>query len=401
MSAPSSQIPLFTSELIAERPVPLGEYVPVLLDKQGERAALARAGDPVWESMTPLIQMLPGEDRGPDDKVISIIDSIGRLRRVVGDHLIYLDPGGVARRTRRSNVMPPATVENLYTQASRDGLSFIPVHTIGRTDLAAIAARVAHEERRGLALRVRLGNLTYAGARRLVDGVLAEFEALDIAPTSTDLMVDLGYLDRDAEVDAAGLNPLFLELERAARWRTVTVAATTVPASFADVVGDGELGGVPRREWGIWKGLRALGHEGLRYSDYAIQNCIPPDPMHTTNMRASIRYGVSDWLFIVRGVGPIQPLALEEKAAQYRELAERLMLHPPFVGRACCDGDRFIEECADGLRPVRAQRVWREIGTLHHLHMITIAMADYTAARIVTPRRRSTTLSRPETRVAP
>jgi|GEM_PF-2920832 hypothetical protein len=394
MSAPSSQIPLFASELIAPRPVALGAYVPVLLDKQGERGALARAGDGVWDSMTPLIQMLPAEDRGPDEKVISIADVIVRLRRVVGDHLIYLDPGGVARRTRRSTVMPPATVETLYTQASRHGLSFIPVYTIGRSDLAATTALVAHEERRGLALRVRLGNLTYGGARRLVDGVLEEFEAIGIATTSTDLMVDIGYLDRDAEIDAAGLNPLLLELERAARWRTVTLAATTVPASFAGVVEDGELGGVPRREWGIWKGLRALGHDGLRYSDYAVQNCIPPDPMHTTNMRASIRYGVSDWLFIARGVGPIQPLTPDEKAAQYRELAVKLMLHPPFVGRACCDGDRFIEECADGIRQVRAQHVWREIGTLHHLHMIVFAIANYLAVRTLTPRRRSAARSR-------
>ncbi len=264
MFTPSSQIPLFASELIAGRPRPLGAYVPVLLDKRGELEALAKAGGGVWDSMTPLIQMLPAGDRGPDEKAFSIVEWIERLRRGVGDHLIYLDPGGVARRSTRSKLMPPAVVEGLYAQASRDGLFFIPVYTIGRTDLASVTASVAHEERRGLALRVRIGNLTYRGARRLVDGAFAEFEDLGITPLSTDLMVDLGYLDRDAEIDAAGLDLLFAEFERAAPWRTVTLAATTVPASFAEFVRDGELEGVPRREWSLWKGLRALGHEGLR-----------------------------------------------------------------------------------------------------------------------------------------
>jgi hypothetical protein len=400
MFAPSSQTPLFASELIAGRSLRLGAYVPVLLDKRGELQALAKAGGEVWDSMTPLIQMVPADDRGPDEKAFSIADWIARLRRVVGDHLIYLDPGGVARRTRRSKVTPPALVEGIYAQASRGGLSFMPVYTIGRSDTAAVVAGVAHAQGRGLAVRVRLNTLTYTGARRLVDGMLAEFEDLGIAPTSADLMVDLGYLDRDADIDAADLDPLFAELERAAPWRTVTLAATTVPASFADVVRDGELGGVPRREWNLWKGLRALGHESLRYSDYAIQNCVPPDPMNAKNMRASIRYGVPDWLFVARGVGPVQSLPREEKAAQYQDLAVKLMLHPPFVGRACCDGDRFIEECADGLRQVRAQQVWREIGTLHHLHMITLAIADYTAARAVTPRRRSPTRSSSDAPVA-
>lgn len=387
MAATSSQIPLFDIEPLAAKQLPLRPYVPVLLAKRGELQALESAGE-AWASMTPLVQMLVVDDDVPAEQAFSPAAWVARLRRAVGDHQIYLDPAGVAKRAARSKMTPPALVDAVYEEASRARLAFVPVYTVGRTDVAAVSGRVAATEARGLAFRVRLSGLTYAGGRRLVDGVVAEFERIGVAATSTDLMVDLGYIDRDTVVEAADLHPLLLDLEVAAPWRTVTIAATTVPSSFAGVVEDGELDGVARREWPLWKGLRALGHEGIRYSDYAIQNCVPPDLVNNKYMRASIRYSTPDWLFVARGVGPVGPLSPDEKAAEYRDLAIKMMLHPPFVGRACCSGDLFIEECADGLREVRAQHVWRGIGTLHHVHMIALAIAQYVEVRAVKPSRR-------------
>jgi hypothetical protein len=266
--------------------------------------------------------------------------------------------------------------QTIFQAAGEAGLAFAPVYLVGRTDTATIVAEFARHQSLGLAVRFRVADLIARGSRQLADLLAVEITALDQIPGSMDLVVDLGYMSPDAELSASDLAPLLERLQNTTPWRSIVVAATSVPPSVAPFVNEGSLNGIRRQEWALWNGLRRLGFASLRFGDYGIQNSIPPDPMNAPRMVASIRYTAGDWMFVARGEGSVRHMSAPEQVAEYRELARRMFLHPPFIGRDCCAGDRFIEDCADGLNEVRTQRVWRGWGTLHHIVVVSIDVSE-------------------------
>ncbi len=221
----------------------------------------------------------------------------------------------------------------LLAGASDAGMRYVPVYPVGQPALADLAARAATEQGLGLAIRHRVDGLTAIGGRSLADALAREFEALKTPPAVTDLIVDLAYLHPDFTVEADDVTRLLDPFLAVGPWRSVVLAASSVPQTLADEVHDGQFKGILRREWALWRSLRRT-YSSLRFGDYGIQNPIPPDPVNTQHMRASIRYTSGDWMYVVRGEGPVRRMRAEEQAAQYRHLAELLFLHSAFT--ECC-----------------------------------------------------------------
>jgi hypothetical protein len=243
------------------------------------------------------------------------------------------------------------------------------VYPVGQRRLAACTARAAAEQGLGLAIRYRVDGLTSTGGRSLAGALAQEVDALSATPSEADLIVDLAYLHPDFTIGPDDVTRLLDPLLAVGPWRSIVLAASSVPATLSDEVRDGQFAGIARREWALWPALRQR-YPGLRFGDYGIQNPIPPDPINTQHMRASIRYTSSDWMYVVRGEGPLRLMSAAEQVAQYRHLAQLVFLHPAFT--ECCAGDRAIVECADGRWEVRAQNVWRYVSTVHHLSTVAI-----------------------------
>ena len=362
-------------------------YVPMLLDKRGELQALRKAPGTAWDHMVPLIQIVPKPERSADEVRMSPAQMIDTIAAAVRQHQFYLDPGGVARRTKKSALMSMNDVEAAYAQARRRGLGFIPVLPLNRTDVARLTAEVARDNGAGLAARVHVRNAIYAGGVNLANGVSAELETLGIADLPTDLLLDLDYLAPEVDLDGDDLGSLIRSFMNTRSWRTITLAATTVPGSYADLIDEGELRSINRREWGLYERLIASGLADVRFGDYGIQNCTPPDPMKVDKMVASIRFVIGGSIWVARGQGALQPMSLAEKAQQYSELASRLMGVDGFIGRACCSGDGLVEDVATGRVQVRTPHRWREAGTLHSFLTVTGDLArlrNKRAARLQT-----------------
>jgi len=358
-------------------------YVPMLLDKRGELQALRKAPGTAWDHMVPLIQLVPKPERSAGEVRMSPAQMIDTVAAAVRHHQFYLDPGGVARRTRKSASMSTNDVEAAYAQARRRGLGFIPVLPLNRADVARLTAEVARDNGAGLAARVHVRNAIYAGGVTLANGVSAELETLGVADLPTDLLLNLDYLAPEVDLDGDDLGSLIRSFMNVRSWRTITVAATTVPGSYADLVDEGELRSINRREWDLYERLIASGLADVRFADYGIQNCTPPDPMKVDKMVASIRFVIGGSMWVARGQGALRPMTLDEKADQYSELASRLMGVDGFIGRGCCAGDGLVEDAATGRVQVRTPHRWREAGTLHSFLAVTGDLARLRNKRAV------------------
>jgi hypothetical protein len=342
----------------------------MLLDKRGELQALRKAPGTAWDHMIPLIQIVPRPERSPDEAKMSSAQVMDTIAAAVRQHQFYLDPGGVARRTQKSAVLSTKEVEAAYAQARRRGLGFIPVLPLDRGDVARLTAEVARDNGAGLAARVHVRNGLYAG-RTLAAGTSEDLDSLGLSDLQTDLLLDFDYLAPDAELDAVDLESLIRSFVDARPWRTITVAGTTVPRSYADLVDEGELRAINRREWELYEGLTAGGGPDVRFADYGIQNCTPPDPMKVNKMVASIRIVIGGSIWVARGQGALRSMTRDEQAEQYQALASRLVGVDGFIGRGCCAGDGLIEDVAIGRVQVRTPHRWREAGTLHSFLAVT------------------------------
>lgn len=253
----------------------------------------------------------------------------------------------------------------------RQSLPFVPVLVPRSGAVGQIVADVAKRAERGMAVRVRPRGQPVDGSRDLVRELLE----LGSAGVELDLLLDFEYLAPDQQLTARDIARIVTAYEASWNWRTITVAATTVPESFADLVHEGELRPLARREWQAYRDLVNDGFERIRFASYGVQNCIPPDSGFASNMVAGIRFADQDSLWVGRGRGRLNEMSGDEKAEAFAELARALMRVDSFVGRGCCEGDRFVEDVADGRKTSRRPEEWRRSGTLHDFVLNTNALA--------------------------
>lgn len=388
MSVLSSQPRLFRHEgdpSSLRRP-----YVPILLAKQGERIGLGHVDQAVRALLTPYLRIVPPELQRKDADA-SPPDEIGRLARVLGDQVAYLDAVGAPRRDRRAAPLGATYVRDVYEAAEAADMAYAPVYPYGRTDLASTVASFASEVL-GAAVLVRNEAAVNWGGGRLRDRLRDEVRSLGIEPGRLDGVVDLGYL-ADGANDPAPATWLVREVAAAVPWRTLILAGTSILDSVAREIPDDSLNGIERREHALFATVQAAISEPLRFADYGIQHPIPPTPNPVPQMRASIRYTSGPFTYVSRGGRPLGEIPSDDRPSEYREVAARLRDHPQFAAGACCWADEFIEELADGRRVARAQHAMRAVATCHHITVVAAERSGGPRAPRPTARRRESVVS--------
>ena len=368
MDEARAQLPLFG----APEPIVVSggryRYVPVLLDRPGERDALRRADDETWARMMPLIQEEVASRKGVDPSERALFAAGYRIKDAVGDHPVYVDvmPSG-----RRRVAAPIRAVTAVMEGMDRANVRFVPVYRIGAGNVAR-AVRPWAERASGVALRVRGLEPLAQGTRSLASVLLAEAEVLRASPGSIDVMVDLAYIDPLLLLPFEDVHTIVREVTAAAPWRSVALLGTCVPQSLS-AIREGTMGSLSCTEWQLWHQLP--GDLDVGFGDYAIQGSRSPYSGRGGPMRANLRYTIGDEIVVARGVGAINALPPREREAQYRDLCRQILLRPEFGGQACCWGDGVIEDCALGRIPAGNQNVWRGAGTSHHLKSAALRLA--------------------------
>lgn len=351
-------------------------YAPILLDRAGERAALAGLPSFVWERLTPFIRVAPATQEERSQRVAELGEWIDSLARAVGSHRIYLDPNGIQAA---SNPKDSPVLITTYEAARSAGIDFMPVHTLGVRATAGPASTAAAIDGRGLALRYLVAAQMAIGARRPCEAIGTEVQSLGVEFREIDLFIDLGWIRPRDDLDGADLAPLIAEIKRLGPWRSIALTGTCVPETLADYR-EGIISAIPRREREIWLALQSAGHPDLVYSDYGIQNPKPPVIGVAPLMRAGVRYSTPKAILVSRGDSILRGLSQAEQEGEYQAVCERLFLHDLYV-EECCPGDHVIRACSDGHIKIRTQRDWRNIGTAHHAHSVVYDLQRLEAER--------------------
>ena len=350
-------------------PIDCGYYVPALQNRSGELEALAQVSPKVWQKMVPLMHCVGPKSRAKPLNAASVRGWMTRIKSAVGIHPFYLD---VLRLRPNFPVKTPAgnvpVLEEMYTAARKRKLCFIPVAWVGKSTKTHLnlVANAAFADENGVALRYRFRDIALAPGTSQSDYLYDFLTDLGTEVSNADLMLDLGYLDPDVELDAEDIATLLEEVAEVGEWRSLVLLGSSTPQSLS-CVKEGSVGKIDRREWEIFTQLREKSPYRLpAFGDYAVQHPQPPLDGGGPGMRANIRYTVKGQMLVARGEG----LVIQEGKEQYRELCQWLRDHSDFLGKEFSWGDRAIVACADGLLDPGWQALWRGAGTSHHIRFV-------------------------------
>ena len=260
----------------------------------------------------------------------------------------------------------------IYEACADAGLAFSPVHPSGRDDLGEITARAEEAFGLGAVIHIDTRSLVSWGGNRPRATIAADLDALKLTASEVDVMLDLGYLAEP--VDDLSLRWLLEELLPDFGWRSVIIAATSVPKSVAGEVDKGDLGSIPRHEGQVVAWATKLSGLPVRFGDFGVQNPQPPKPGGSPNMIPSIRYTSDNATFVARADLPVKGRSREAKQADYQRLADRLVNHSAFRPD-CCWGDHYLVAVANGSIRSASQERMRAIATCHHVTAIGTLLA--------------------------
>lgn len=351
-----AQMRLFTPQGFHPTPAGARHYVVALQTRNGELNALRELAESHWERLTPLIQVVGRKTNNPTTRS-TVRRWAKKLADAVTAHPCFVDTLG-------SPADKPSILGTLYEECRRAGINFVPVIRVGEGHSARFRAVVdaATQDGRGVCLRHRvLGTMPPPGysVQNLLEATLA---SVGTTVSQADLILDLGFLDPDC--------PPNIDFERViddstdvGAWRSLVLMGTSMPRSLGRVP-EGSDGYIPRREWENWVAARNAGLKRTpTFGDYAIQNPQPPGDGGGI-MRANIRYTLESTTLIARGK------SILEGKGQYRDLCERVVMHPKFAGRNYTWGDAILESCANGELAPGSQEMWRGAGTSHHIRHV-------------------------------
>lgn len=343
-------------------------YVPLVLTRQGEMAALTLLDGQVKDEMTPVLVAHPVStdlDTG-SPKTTAQDHVVGLVRRLTNGwgtrpafvDLVHLDLDGL--------LMPDGTtpLRWLVAECAEQGLPLAPVTSPRRSaEQRNAAARAAEETGNALCLRLERADWIDFG-RPAGDGRLMLLLAETGLPASrVHLLLDCGDQVGDPAVTARAIEPVLAGLSLAQEWASVTVAGTGMPVGTAQVGAD-STALLPRSEWGLWRLLDGRGYRRPAFGDYVVQH---PDPHSGFDPRvmdtsAQLRYTVPEHWFVARGRG-LRRTGHE----QVRHLAREVVSLPAYSGPDFSWGDRWLQSCADGRGKPGSQLIWRKATTTHHL----------------------------------
>lgn len=340
-------------------------YVPVLKVKRGEKKSLLHIS-PVHQSrITPLLEIVERKSAKTLSEHLATAFS-GLAETVRPYSRCFLDTREIANEGQ-------AGAADVFQRALDAGIVFTPVTGISRT--ADVGPALTHRAN-GLALRLTRAEFEQG---RLAERINTFFITQGLKPEEIDLIIDLGGVE-DFIVEGVGaLTDAFMaEVPEHRRWHTFTVSACAFPKSMGGVQRNShDL--VERTEWLAWKSQLYGRRDGLQrlptFSDCAIQRPEGVEGFNPITMQASaaIRYSVEEEWLLIKGQGTRSARPSEQFPVLARKLVSDSL---SFYGSDHCKGCELIKAAADGAPGLGSPEAWRQIGTIHHISVVSQALAS-------------------------
>ncbi len=204
-------------------------YVCILRWKRGEKAALKELYAHDRLRITPLLELPDPNSAGdppPNGKQGTMREIAEEVDECWGDGFAFFDLRVLDAPHLPGTVHP---VEEFFTAAAEQGLSLVPVTSLGRSlSYQQAVGSVIAADQRGVCVRLSRGDLATPSLEKVLD---AHLMRLGVRTQETDLLVDLEIVDEAGYdlVEICARLPYLLE------WRTFVVAGGAFPKDLQDL----------------------------------------------------------------------------------------------------------------------------------------------------------------------
>jgi hypothetical protein len=355
-------------------------YVPVLKGKQGEFRALSELETLIKDKITPLIEAPPiplNYDTGEPSKLVdehlerfipNIVKCWGKTRYAFIDLNFIPD-------TQGSNGRHP--LSNIFQQGRTESLSLIPVTGLYRDgDYQSAIKEIVAEDDRGACIRILPSDIE----NEELDTSLTELmETLDIRRSETDLIIDLKEIQKDQiGLLVRSVRDVIRNLTAPEDWRTLALIATSFPQTMAGFEPN-TVSLTNRAEWQLWTTLLHNKTKIPRMPTFGDYTVVHPELLEIDprimQLGAKIKYTYdNDWI-IVKGTS-----IKRGGAEQNRDLCRSLTSLSEYKRSEFSWGDKFIQDCADGIIGPGSQTNWVSVGVNHHITFVVKQLSNYVAS---------------------
>lgn len=350
-------------------------YVPILTGRQGELIALGKLSAAHKGALTPLLDIPPiprPHPPKPGGKPAKPVDPPTELRKLLRDLQTHwgadrdamIDLDGF-EQYRPDSFHP---VEFVVRRAVDQRMPLI-LMTSSKSSIEYVdAIRDSHYQLAGRGIRVYVNS--DQDARATSDTADALLERIGASPPAIDLLIDFGRVDISRDGFSEGVGTCMRSLREPERWRSVTVAATTIPESMPSATFKRQL----RVEWDAWQRFSSSSPGWLHFADYGITGPRKDNDDPTFGPAPHLRYTVDDAYLMWKGrkADPGEGGAVQS-GQTYPDLCSELLARSAykrprsFRGRTFSWGDHCIEETAARRRGPGGAREWIQYATNHHL----------------------------------
>ncbi|PTS73969.1 hypothetical protein DBR20_14900 [Stenotrophomonas sp. HMWF023] len=358
-------------------------YVPILKWRQGEYLAVGRTRETIKDWMYPLfeipVEQWDFENDAPAKSLDDHLKNVGkRLSTNWKKRRCLFDSPHLAGDDTMAN--GDHHLAHVFDLARASACQAIPATRLGR-HLAyqqAVASIIAQDSR-GCALRLIPDDLEGNPSAK-IDGLM---HLLGVTPEQVDIVLDSAADVADSPTLQASIWQAWIAvLPYISRWRSLTVAGGSFPASLNPSAGYRPHGDVHRREWRGYTRLAAS--TPLRQPWFGDYGCASPqtemmDP-RLFDPNAKIKYTIDDQWRIIVGTQ-----VKRNGRDQYRDLCRHLISDRPvvFMGRTYSAGDKYIEDCANSVASTGGSSTWPTVATNHHLTKVVRDLANLSGASTV------------------
>lgn len=332
----------------------MARYIPILRWKRGERVGIKNLTAKQRENVYPLFVLgeSPFVGKEPKNKPpVSAGDAfVSDLKESWGANWCHIDASAAPHAGGG-----PHPLVAIAKSAAAHGLHFVPATRLGATSNYQAAVKAVSGSA-GVALRVTLEEMTSASTWS---------SSWDHAFKDTDLIVDFAETTSTVHGLGASLVHAFETLHAAGRWRTVTVAGTSMPDNFTGLAKG--LHTIPRLEQAIWKKLVAasLPYQ-VDYGDYATVPLHPPPATIKWGYPINARYTLETEFLICRGVGTTGKGGVDMDV-QLLQHAKSIVAYSRRGAIADCWADSRIDQIAKGVQESGNLESWVQIGVNRHI----------------------------------
>ncbi|WP_373413728.1 hypothetical protein [Ensifer aridi] len=335
-------------------------YVPILRWKRGERVALQRLTAQARARTMPLV--LLGSEQFKVKAATKAHAAVPAPQVFVRDVLsdwgkgtFFLDASSLP--TQGTQAHPVATIAAVARAANA---SMIPVVHLGASHayVSAVTA-IKNIDGRGVCLRIDMQEL-FSVAHWLPKWPFPIGE--------TDLIVDFGENVASAAALGTALDAAFKGLNAHSKWRSITVAGTSMPANFTGYTAGQHH--ITRIEAQLWSRLSALPLPyQLDYGDFAsITTGVTPTNI-AWGYPINVKYTLPTHFLIFRGVRTTGPSGVDMDV-QLRGHANGIAGYSPRYPVASSWGDQTIDQIAVGKADPKGLEHWVQLSVNRHIELM-------------------------------